>query len=113
MAFIPSYTATPTLQSIFDVYGNYDPPSLTFSLLDALPTSSIVITWATPQTYNASTHPATAVVNGVGGATEESTAEILSYPIVQSPALAGTGKSMEPTKAGTYRVRIAFASSSH
>src|SRR4029077_17484339 len=71
--------------------------------------ATVVITWATPQTYNSSTHPATAVVNGVGGDTDLSPAATLEYFSGSSAGLAGAGTTTAPTNAGTYTVRASFA----
>ena len=68
-----------------------------------------MITWATPQTYNGSTHPATAVVNGVGGDTNLSPAATLEYFAGPTAGTAGTGTATAPTNAGTYTVRASFA----
>src|SRR5207244_3024178 len=77
----------------------------------AIPTgrSTDHITWATPQTYNSSTHPATAVVNGVGGDSNLSPAATLEYFSGSTAGTAGTGTTTAPTNAGTYTVRASFA----
>src|SRR5439155_7199809 len=71
--------------------------------------ATVVITWSTPQTYNSSTHPATAVVNGVGGDTNLSPAATFEYFSGSSAGTAGTGTATAPTAAGTYTVRASFA----
>ncbi|MGH2839852.1 MAG: hypothetical protein ACRDKY_03385, partial [Solirubrobacteraceae bacterium] len=63
---------------------------------------TLVITWATPQTYNTSTHPATATVDGVGGDVNLSPAATLEYFSGSTAGTAGTGTATAPTNAGTY-----------
>src|SRR5206468_1871598 len=89
---------------------NYKPTtSVAFPITIGTASANVVITWATPQTYNASTHPATAVVNGVGGDTNLSPAATLEYFSGNSAGTAGTGTTTAPTNAGTYTVRASFA----
>ncbi len=57
------------MRASFAGNSNYDPASDVKTIVIDKAAASIVITWATPQTYNSSTHPASAMVNGVGGDT--------------------------------------------
>src|SRR5207249_9958929 len=63
--------------------------------------------------YNSSTHPATAVVNGVGGDSNLSPAATLEYFSGSTAGPAGTGTTTAPTNAGTYTVRASFAADGH
>src|SRR5439155_753072 len=61
----PTNAGTYTVRASFAGNGNYDPTSAVKTIVIEKATATVAITWATPQTYNSSTHPATAVVNGV------------------------------------------------
>src|SRR2546422_5785818 len=98
-----------TVRASFAGNGNYDPASAVKTIVINTASATVVITWATPQTYNSSTHPATAVVNGVGGDTNLSPAATLEYFVGGSAGLAGTGTTTAPTNAGTYTVRGGFS----
>ena len=71
--------------------------------------ATVSITWATPQTYNGSNHPATAQVDGVGGDSDLSPAATLEYFSGDTAGTAGTGSATAPTNAGDYSVRASFA----
>ncbi len=68
-ATAPTNAGTYTVRASFAGNGNYDPASDAKTIVIDKAAASVVITWATPQTYDSSTHPATATVNGVGGET--------------------------------------------
>ena len=108
-ATAPTNAGTYTVRASFAGNGNYDPASATKTIVIGKAAASVVITWATPQTYNGSTHPATAVVNGVGGDTNLSPAATLEYFAGPTAGTAGTGTATAPTNAGTYTVRASFA----
>src|SRR2546422_2959268 len=98
-----------TVRASFAGNGNYDPASAVKTIVINTASATVVITWATPQTYNSSTHPATAVVNGVGGDTDLSPAATLEYFSGSTAGTAGLGTTTAPTNAGTYTVRASFA----
>src|SRR5205823_5980066 len=75
----PQHLDADPLRASFAGNGSYNPASATKSMTIAQATASVVITWTTPQTYSSSTHPATAVVNGVGGETNLSPAATFEY----------------------------------
>ncbi len=108
-ATAPTNAGTYTVRASFAGNTNYDPTSDVKTIVIDKASASIVITWATPQTYNSSTHPASAVVNGVGGDTNLSPAATLEYFAGSTAGLAGTGSATAPTNAGTYTVRASFA----
>ena len=72
------------------------------------PTATVSITWSN-STYNTTSNPATATVNGVGGDTNLSPAATLEYFSGSTAGAAGTGTATAPTNAGTYTVRASFA----
>ena len=112
-ATAPTNAGTYTVRASFAGNSNYDPASDTKTIEIDKADASVVITWATPQTYNSSTHPATAVVNGVGGDTNLSPAATLEYFAGATAGAAGTGTATAPTNAGTYTVRASFAGNSN
>ena len=109
----PTNAGTHTVRASFAGNSNYNPASDTKTIVIDKADASVVITWATPQTYNSSTHPATAVVNGVGGDTNLSPAATLEYFAGATAGAAGTGTATAPTNAGTYTVRASFAGNSN
>src|SRR5439155_641882 len=108
-ATAPTAAGTYTVRASFAGNGNYDPASAVKTIVIDKASATVVITWSSPQTYNSSTHPATAVVNGVGGDTNLSPAATLEYFSGSSAGTAGTGTATAPTAAGTYTVRASFA----
>ncbi len=112
-ATAPTNAGTYTVRASFAGNTNYDPASDVKTIVIDKAAASIVITWATPQTYNSSTHPASAVVNGVGGDTNLSPAATFEYFAGSTAGLAGTGTATAPTNAGTYTVRASFAGNSN
>src|SRR2546422_7134947 len=98
-----------TVRASFAGNGNYDPASAVKTIVINTASATVVITWATPQTYNSSTHPATAVVNGVGGDTNLSPAATLEYFSGSSAGTAGTRTATAPAAAGTHTVRGSFS----
>src|SRR5439155_774927 len=101
-ATAPTAAGTYTGRAALAGAGNYDPTSAVTTLVIDMSLPDVVPIWSTPQTYNSSTHPATAVVNGVGGDTNLSPAATLEYFSGSSAGTAGTGTATAPTAAGTY-----------
>src|SRR6266550_3929951 len=108
-ATAPTAAGTYTVRASFAGNGNYDPTSDVKTIVIDKASATVVITWSTPQTYNSSAHPATAVVNGVGGDTNLAPAATLEYFSGSTAGTAGTGTATAPTNAGTYTVRASFA----
>src|SRR5205823_1916144 len=75
----PTNAGTYTVRASFAGNANYDPASAVKTIVIGTAGATVVITWATPQTYNASTHPATAVVNGGSADTYTSATATLEY----------------------------------
>src|SRR5439155_1529640 len=105
----PTNAGTYTVRASFAGNGNYDPTSAVKTIVIEKATATVAITWATPQTYNSSTHPATAVVNGVGWDGHLSPAASPARRSSDLAGTAGTGTTTAPTNAGTYTVRASFA----
>ena len=78
-ATAPTNAGTYTVRASFAGNGNYDPASAVKTIVIEKAAATVAITWATPQTYNSASHPATAQVNGVGGDTNLSPAATLEY----------------------------------
>ena len=108
LAGAPTSAGTYTVLASFAGNGNYNGDTAEKTVTIAKAAASVSITWATPQTYNGSAHPATATVNGVGGETDLSPAASLEYFAGSSALTAGTGSATAPTDAGTYTVRATF-----
>src|SRR5439155_161719 len=87
---------------------NYEPKSATKTITIAQATASVSITWAN-STYDGTTNPASATVDGVAGETNLSPAATLEYFVGGSAGTAGTGSTAAPKNAGTYTVRASFA----
>src|SRR3954451_20302646 len=100
----PTDAGTYTVQASFAGNGNYDPASDTKTISITTASATVAITWASPQTYTSSTHPATAVVNGVGGDTNLAPAASFEYFSGLTAGAVGTGKATAPTAAGTCTV---------
>src|SRR5213075_2829311 len=105
----PTNAGTYTVRASFAGNNNYNSSSATKTITINPANSSVSITWATPQTYNTNTHPATAQADGVGGETNLSPAPSLEYFSGPTAGTAGTGTTTAPTNAGTYTVRASFA----
>src|SRR5205823_1878403 len=75
-------------------------------------TATVEITWATPQTYNSSTHPATAVVNGVGGDSNLSPAATLEYFSGSTAGTARTGTTTPTRRASDHTIGASYAANS-
>src|SRR5205823_1039875 len=88
---------------------NYDPASDTKTISITTASATVAITWASPQTYTSSTHPATAQVDGVGGDTNLAPAATRAEERRVREGAAGRGTATAPTNAGTYTVRASFA----
>ena len=97
------------MRASFAGNGNYNSASATKTIVIDKAAASVDITWASPQTYNSNTHPATAQVDGVGGETNLSPAATLEYFAGATAGAAGTGSATAPTNAGTWTVRASFA----
>src|SRR5439155_1313172 len=93
----PTNAGTYTVRASFAGNGNYDPASDTKTIVIEKASATVAITWATPQTYNSSTHPATATVNGVGGDRNLSPAATFEYFSGSTAAAVGTGAATAPT----------------
>nr|MBA2382514.1 MBG-2 domain-containing protein [Chloroflexota bacterium] len=106
---VGTVTASATYAGDANHFGSND--SKDFAITKA--TATVVITWATPQTYTGSSHPATATINGVGGETNLSPAATLEYFAGSTAGTAGSGTSTAPTNTGTYTVRASFAGNSN
>src|SRR5207245_2523627 len=86
---------------------NYNPSSATKSITIGQAASSVTITWAN-STYDGTTNPASAQVDGVGGETSIGSASF-EYFVGATAGTAGTGSATAPKNAGTYAVRASFA----
>jgi hypothetical protein len=103
---------TCTITASQDGNGNYNaatPVERTFTIAKA--SATVTITWATPQTYTSSTHPATATVDGVGGESNLSPAATLEYFSGSTAGTAGSGSATAPTNAGTYTCLVSTSPS--
>src|SRR5204862_345880 len=87
----PTNAGTYTVRASFAGNGNYDPAAAVKTIVIDTAAATVVITWATPQTYTSATHPATALVNGVGGDTNLSPAPRLALSAGSLAGSAGTG----------------------
>ena len=98
---------TATASASYGGDANHKPSgdSKTFAIEKA--EASVTITWADPQTYDGDPHPASAVVDGVGGETDLAPPAELTY--YSGPNATGTPLAGAPTEAGTYTVEADFA----
>src|SRR3954447_18466103 len=105
----PTNAGTYTVRASFAGNGNYNGDSAVKTIVIAKAAATVKVTWADPQTYTSSSHPASATVDGVGGDTNLSPAATLEYFSGSTAGAAGTGSTSAPTNAGTYTVRASFA----
>jgi hypothetical protein len=104
----PTDAGTYTVVAHYNDSGNYaqaDSAPKTVTVAKATPT--VTITWATPQTYNGGTHPATTAVKGVGTPPALlGTADALTY--YAGSTASGIPLGGAPVAAGTYTVQADF-----
>ena len=102
----PTDAGTYTVKADFAGNGNYMPASATKTITIDKADASVTITWS-DGAYNTDPHPASAVVDGVGGETDLSPAAGLTY--YTGSDATGTPLPAAPTEAGTYTVKADFA----
>src|SRR5204862_157777 len=105
----PTNAGTYTVRASFAGNGDYNGEARKRAVEIDKASATVAITWATPQTYTSSTHPAAATVNGVGGDSNLSPAATFEYFSGSAAGAVGTGTVTAPTNAGTYTVRASFA----
>src|SRR3954454_13836276 len=102
-------TGTHAIGASYGADSTHSGSSGSTNLTVAKAAATVKVTWADPQTYTSSSHPASATVDGVGGETNLSPAATLEYFSGSTAGVAGTGSTSAPTNAGTYTVRASFA----
>jgi hypothetical protein len=103
----PTDAGTYTVRADFAGNDDYKPASDTKSITIEKADASVSITWAASQTYNGNPHPASAVVDGVGGEANLAPAAELTY--YGGDDTSGTALAAAPTNAGTYTALAGFA----
>ena len=103
----PTDAGTYTLRADFAGSDDYKPASATKTITIEKADASVSITWAASQTYSGNPHPASAVVDGVGGEADLSPAAELTY--YSGEDTSGTALAGAPTDAGTYTLLASFA----
>jgi hypothetical protein len=105
-------TGTCTLTASQAGDGNYSAAAeVAHDVAAAKADATVNLTWASPQTYDGGTHPASATVTGPVAADNPilSPAVSFEYFVGGSAGTAGTGSATAPTDAGAYSVRASFA----